>query len=415
MKKLSTLIVFIFCWSFSFSQNVPYYFPDNGHLLAWFPFDRTFLDESGNDLMATSFGATFTTNQFNEPNAALSLDGNSARVVIDYDFDFPQRTVNLWFKAVDIDFNQRGNAIFESDHPELENGLTILRVIRSMNGFDLAYYAADRDPYRVEINLDEWYMATIVVHDDETHFYLDGTLLSTIPTERYSSPEDGEPVMTVGCARDITRFFEGSVDELSLWTRGLSHEEVAALFNQCSNEKITRQPEDVLYHQTSSTFFDLEVEDDIRGVSFQWQVNNGQGFEDMEDGSSYDGVTTNTLEILADVKDMENTSFRCIVGGANGICADTSNTVNVLLSSSIEGNRQSTIKLFPNPTDGILNFDGVFEKLNFFIYSASGQLVQQGNMHVGNASIDISNLRSGVYIIKAFEKDRIFYEKVMKQ
>ena len=70
---------------------------------------------------------------------------------------------------------------------------------------------------------------------------------------------------------------------------------------------------------------------------------------------------------------------------------------------SVQTISQNTSKyiLYPNPSNDyirIKSFDG--EKLQTSIYSMDGKLLHQGN-YTSDQTIDISNLKSGVYLIKA--------------
>lgn len=89
-----------------------------------------------------------------------------------------------------------------------------------------------------------------------------------------------------------------------------------------------------------------------------------------------------------------------LVYEANG-CADTSICFQVFNIGILEY-ESSGIKLFPNPTDAILNITTIepFNNVEFSIYNAIGQLIlKHNNLHGNNFSIDVSNISAGVYFI----------------
>ena len=57
-------------------------------------------------------------------------------------------------------------------------------------------------------------------------------------------------------------------------------------------------------------------------------------------------------------------------------------------------------KVFPNPVADILNVDSQLPILNYQIYNILGSLVMTSEVNTLNTSIDVSDLRSGVYMIK---------------
>lgn len=52
------------------------------------------------------------------------------------------------------------------------------------------------------------------------------------------------------------------------------------------------------------------------GISYQWQVNSGAGFNNITDNSTYSGSGTNTLNISAASYTLNNYLYRCVVRGA---------------------------------------------------------------------------------------------------
>jgi hypothetical protein len=69
-------------------------------------------------------------------------------------------------------------------------------------------------------------------------------------------------------------------------------------------------------------------------------------------------------------------------------------------------------KVYPNPTDGVLNieFDNEFE---YTLINANGQVVMNGNASDA-VTIDIDNVEVGMYTLKIEGGDRTFFEKVVK-
>ena len=65
--------------------------------------------------------------------------------------------------------------------------------------------------------------------------------------------------------------------------------------------------------------------------------------------------------------------------------------------------RTNNIEIYPNPADDIINLkiSDLKSDLNFVIYDALGRIVNSGIINAETTSLDISNLATGFYIIKA--------------
>lgn len=78
----------------------------------------------------------------------------------------------------------------------------------------------------------------------------------------------------------------------------------------------------------------------------------------------------------------------------NGLIACNSVSVD-------EQERTTPIKIFPNPTDGIVSLRLVASKQSdYVVYSITGELVGNGTLNTVNNSIDLSHLPSSWYIIQ---------------
>jgi hypothetical protein len=65
-------------------------------------------------------------------------------------------------------------------------------------------------------------------------------------------------------------------------------------------------------------------------------------------------------------------------------------------------------KLYPNPTEGVLNFAlGTHSARAYRIYDLSGRVVQQENLFAEQSSLNVTNLANGQYLLR-FEGDGVF-------
>ncbi len=95
-----------------------------------------------------------------------------------------------------------------------------------------------------------------------------------------------------------------------------------------------------------------------------------------------------------------------------------SGSLAVLKSSPVMSALQSfslneSLKIYPNPTSGFLNIKGLNNKLAVSIYDLTGKIVMQKT--VVNEKLDISELKSGIYLLKAQVESDVIVRKIIKK
>lgn len=157
--------------------------------------------------------------------------------------------------------------------------------------------------------------------------------------------------------------------------------------------QITSQPYSASVHVGSNAQF--YISSSAKNVTYQWQVNFGTGFQNINNSNQYNGVNTNSLSVL-DVKSVNNNNlFRCIIFIGN--CADISASASLLVQSSTGLNNLATndkeINIFPNPTSGLIAFSAT---TNVLLTNAVGQIiVNKKNIN----SLNISDQAAGIYFL----------------
>ena len=71
------------------------------------------------------------------------------------------------------------------------------------------------------------------------------------------------------------------------------------------------------------------------------------------------------------------------------------------------------LKLFPNPTSGILNFSKSSKIEELQILDLHGKIILETNLNTKNGSINLKNFTKGIYTVKAFSKTGIIHQKII--
>lgn len=125
--------------------------------------------------------------------------------------------------------------------------------------------------------------------------------------------------------------------------------------------KISDQP---LYCPGSTISFTA----DIAGAAYHWQVNEGNGFVNIGDGSNYAGSKTSTLQLINMPYQWSNNQYRCVVDGNNSsvfLVKFAPSTWNGSVSNAWENPANWDCGLVPSPaSDVIINSGNVFLQSN---------------------------------------------------
>lgn len=90
-------------------------------------------------------------------------------------------------------------------------------------------------------------------------------------------------------------------------------------------------------------------------------------------------------------------------------------TLNMLtLSAEDEVSLKASLRIFPNPSTGILNVTNMTSNsLNYKIISILGKTVKEGILSAVNNEIDLSSINNGIYIVKLNQRTVSTYKKII--
>jgi len=218
-------------------------------LVAYYPFNSNADDQSGNGHHGTVYGATLTTDRFGDSDSAYSFDGIDDYISVDYSvaFQLPVFTVSAWvLPTIDLSAATSPAAIvsrgedFTTDHAAFV--LTSHHVASPWaNGISVIYEEDGREQVfdtNVYPEMGTW--THLVASRDASgllSIYSDGSLIG-----QWSSTA----VPTSDCFQDlligaywyvptpataiVTNFFTGAIDDVMIFNRALSPDEIDVLY-----------------------------------------------------------------------------------------------------------------------------------------------------------------------------------------
>ncbi|NBO61191.1 MAG: LamG domain-containing protein [Flavobacteriia bacterium] len=217
----------------------------NNGLVGYWPFCGNATDASGNANNGTVNGATLTTDRFGVANSAYSFDGVSNSIVIanspNYSFLLNNSSsVSIWINT--SNFNGTRSIIGQGDGDgQHQNRFWRIYFSNSMlinhlrgNGYD----PFDTQNMNSSVTLNNWHLVTMVRdYNSNLKLYLNGVLVDTdIDITGLSSPFSVTRNINVGAflnayTGQLMQFFNGKLDDIGIWNRALSAQEVSQLYN----------------------------------------------------------------------------------------------------------------------------------------------------------------------------------------
>ena len=230
---LSFFLIMISGLGFSQSQSVPSYVPTNG-LVGWWGFNGNAQDGSGNGNHGTVNGATLTTDRFGNQNGAYDFDGLNDFILANGGLNYATsiQTLSLWvnysntnlFTGTLITLGSPTNCLWGAYYNYLQPGIgrgTGLGCNGSFNGVNSTF------------NNSTWYNILIITNNDTNRVYLNGNYIG-LTNNSYGN---GCSISNLYFGVDIfsiAEYFNGKLDDIGIWNRALTQQEITNLYNSQS-------------------------------------------------------------------------------------------------------------------------------------------------------------------------------------
>jgi hypothetical protein len=325
--------------------QVPSYVPADG-LVGWWPFTGNANDESGNENNGSVTGAVLAGDRFGNASRAYGFDGVDDYLTVPHSNSFTligQFSVSIWFRPVSV----QNSVLIEK--------FTSIGVGAGDAGFQMAVRTNDI----VDFN---------VIHTDLNNFTYSSSQSTTGQWQHILASWDGSEIKLYqnGVEMDVAEFsmtlndcyqplsighrafyddlhFNGSIDDIGIWDRALTSEEVQALYNAPSPSCLS--PDPVSFTGLNSSYSTSDEEVVLTGNPADG-VFIGPGVS----GSIFDpaaaGVGTHSIMyVYVDQNGCVNSA---------GLCTTVEQGVGIW-----EGANQITggLRVFPNPNRGHMNVE----------------------------------------------------------
>lgn len=194
-------------------------------IVAWYKLNGDATDSSGNGYNGTVSGQTATTGQNGQPNSALLFDGTTSITIPNTTglLNSSTLTVSAWFNQSRQNNEQ---SIIRKDNQVALNFINgYARFLLQTNGGTTGWTTAN-DKLCSSCSASTWALATMTWNGSTESLYINGTLLHSASVTGTINTTNN----TVVISPNSSNFF-GSLDDIRIYNRTLSANEVAALYS----------------------------------------------------------------------------------------------------------------------------------------------------------------------------------------
>ena len=331
-KTKSTIAAFLLAASTAFAQ-VPSYVPTNG-LVGWWPFNGNANDESGNGNNGVVNGTTLNTDRFNTSNSCYKFNGNN---YIDFpSLNFPgDFSISLWFMADSLYQLPCGQHAILSKFKNTQPGFGYELGINELGGVQVGNWSIGT-PYASYYTTKTWLNAIFCYSFSQStmSLYINGVFSSS---RNSLIINNSSTLIRAGSRTNSTPYcgFIGSIDDIGIWNRALSQQEITALYNaQSCVGNITADGPTTFCAGNS-----VNLKSDVVGGTYQWK-KNGVNITTNGTSRTYKATATGSYTCVATCNGTALTSnaiavtsktnaFASVTAtGATSFCAGDSVTLN---------------------------------------------------------------------------------------
>ncbi len=209
--------------------NIINILPTNNNLVAFYD-----LNGNANDFFdtynASLSNILFLESENNLKNKVAYFNGLNSYINLPNAFDYSNRTISVWFNAIDLDSDLK--IIYTSDNPSLGFGLIVMSVTQT-SGVPILNLNFSNQIHSHAIDKGKWYNAVIKTNGLTYSYYVNGALVKNQTAPSYTASSNGNQTALLGCLRNLSsRFFIGKIDNVRIYNRDLSNEEIAIIYRE---------------------------------------------------------------------------------------------------------------------------------------------------------------------------------------
>ncbi|MEZ0609570.1 LamG domain-containing protein [Fibrella sp. WM1] len=204
--------------------------------LAYYSFTKNANDGSGNNNVANVKGATLIADRYGNAESAYFFNGASSIELPQNVFNLPEFTYAAWVKPTFIPPSQQGGVmvILNSGGPGGDQSMVLANT--TVYGWGMWSYTNPQglNNYayvgKLPTDLTPWYYVVATRSQDLLKIYVNGELVASQSMTGKPYYGSGSVRTFIGQRNDGTLGFNGSIDEVRIYNRVLTKEEIMQLY-----------------------------------------------------------------------------------------------------------------------------------------------------------------------------------------
>ena len=344
-KNYFYLVLAIVCSINVMAQNIPSYMPKEG-LVGYWPFNGNANDESGNGKHGTVNGATLTKDRNGVANSAYNFDGDDYIITLSDTSSYSNGiTMSAW---IDVSANNKNWAQFfvSKDWDQINGHFALGWYNNSIfgdvnNTTSGGIFTPQLIPFGSYINI-------VYTYDiNRQKIYINGNLKNT---NNYNSIVN-KLISPIYFGRHentgVTSYFNfGKIDDIAIYNRALSEQEVKQLYAGCTKETATSSNFNTLMYTTNAP---VNITATPSGGTFSGEAVTNNAFNPSKAKLGKNTVKYNFKNTTGCA---DSTNFTMILVDTLGNKCSTYDTLKIKmkLTTGIKAGQQTSMNIYPNPT-----------------------------------------------------------------
>ena len=391
--------------------QVPSYVLTNG-LIGYFGFNN-----NGNDQITSSVpssnSASTTTDRFGNLNSAYQFGGsnvikytNSSHPLFNVGNTYQTFTMNFWVKPT-----VTGNGFILGAFRgwgwfvQLDNNKVNFSYISSYSPAVIWTSLTSNS----NIIQNTWQMITITRTGTANSVFINGVLDNTAYGPNIwvfiNSTWNNMNCWFGANGQDNNSYFIGDIDDVGIWNRALSQQEITDLYNPANaalpinilqfTGKRTEEASELKWttlSEQNNAYFEIEHSEDARN----FRVVSDKIMSKANNGNSIISLEYSFTDVLPNE---DHNYYRLRQTDIDGKTSMAKNVVDVYFSNV------TMVTLYPNPSQSsmIVKADSKLIGKFYTIYDNIGKAVKSGKLNTANTTIELGNLSNGIYLFSVGE------------
>ena len=398
-KQLFCYVILAICGS-AYAQ-VPSYVPSNG-LVGWWPFNGNANDESGNGNNGTIYGASLSTDRNNNSNAAYNFNGSSNYIEVASSSSISVSsayTLSVWFRASSWSFNA----------PIDEHAIISKMVDGAWYGGYEIYHGGSTGSIRHIGNItnnfsigsdsgqvNQWYHIVCTFNGSKVKYYINNRKADSISLS--SSIQTSNIPLRFGRrggAGTYNCWFNGKIDDIGIWNRALSPQEINNLYNATTPLPIK--------------LYDCHLNYNDNKTELEWSTLDETASSELKLYKSNDGYNWKLFHTMPKNETGKSANhYTYHLGQLNSksyfkIALSDQNESHSCPILRYDPNVSDNFIVYPNPAQNTVNIHCDLDNYEVRIYSTLGKLIYNNCFSKQNNQIDISQWPKGVYYVELID------------